>query len=204
LSVAVLSPASARSESADESDLIRRAQAGDREAFGELYRQHHAKVALFLRSQLPKSGSDIEDAAADAFITALTRIDHFSLDESGRFVNWLVGIARHHALHYRRHRATHPEFELPEWGDTSPIDDRVLDPEQVVVDRIEVASLLARLTPPQREAIVLQYAAEVPAEEIARRRGTSFVALRKLTCRARRTLRAEQDTLAGAAPRRAA
>jgi RNA polymerase sigma factor (sigma-70 family) len=192
MSVSLLSPAGARDESADEIELIRRVQTGDTDAFGELYHQNLAKVINFLRSQLPLSPADAEDIAADAFLTALTKIDRFSLDESGRFVNWLIGIARFRALHHRTHRATHPELELLEWSDLRLADDRVIDAEQAVVDRLEVAALLARLSTDQRRALVLQHAFGLASAEVAGRMGMTRRSLWKLTERARNVLREER------------
>src|ERR1051326_7197985 len=100
---------------ADEIELIRRAQAGDNDAKGELFRQHYGKVVNFLRTLLGYRSCDVEDVAAEAFVTALTKLDRFSLDEDGRFVNWLLSIARYTAFHFRRYQATHPTCELPEW-----------------------------------------------------------------------------------------
>ncbi|HXM58485.1 MAG TPA: sigma factor-like helix-turn-helix DNA-binding protein, partial [Candidatus Dormibacteraeota bacterium] len=113
----------------------------------------------------------------------------FSLDEDGRFVNWLLSIARFTALRHRRRLATRRESPLLNWLDLHAIDGPAIDPEQVAIDRIEVGRMLARLSPPLREAVVLQYAADVPGDEIARRWGTSSVAIWKLTERTRRFLR---------------
>jgi RNA polymerase sigma factor (sigma-70 family) len=192
MSVSLLSPAGDRDESADEIELIRHAQTGDTDAFGELYHQNLAKVINFLRSQLPLSPADAEDIAADAFLTALTKIDRFSLDESGRFVNWLIGIARFKALHHRTHRATHPELELLEWSDIRLADDRVIDAEQAVVNRLQVTALLARLSADQRRALVLQHAFGLTSAEVARRMGMTRRSLWKLTERARNILREER------------
>lgn len=180
-------------QAADEIELIRRAQAGDRDAFGELYLLHRAVVIRFLESQLRHCPADAEDVAADAFITALTKIDRFSLDESGRFANWLIGIARFGACHYRRRRATHPELELLDWSEVHPLEDHVIDAEQVVVDRIEVQAMLARLSAAHRRAIVLQYAADRPVDEVALGMGVSQRAVWKLTERARSSLREQFD-----------
>ncbi|HXM55419.1 MAG TPA: sigma-70 family RNA polymerase sigma factor, partial [Candidatus Dormibacteraeota bacterium] len=191
----------------DDSALIRSVQSGDIDAFGELYRRHRAAVLRFLEHRLLRASPDIEDVAADAFVTALCKIDSFSLDRDGLFVNWLIGIARSKALQYHHYWRTHPEVPLRESDLRRLLNDRVIDAEKVVIDRLEVEALLAQITPPQRQAVVLQYAANLPVAEVARRQGTSKVAVWKLTQQARRSLREERwsstPTDSGAARRAA-
>lgn len=83
----------------DDALLVRRAQAGDRDAFGGLYRLHAARVhALCLRLC-----GDPEDAARltqDAFVRAWERLAGFRGDS--RLLTWLHRLAVNVVLDDRR------------------------------------------------------------------------------------------------------
>lgn len=85
-----------------DDDCVRRARAGDQEAWGELYAAHAGRLVTWLRS-LPTgdAASDSEDVAAEAWLTAARRISEFRGDASD-FAGWLFGIARNLAWNQRR------------------------------------------------------------------------------------------------------
>ena len=85
-----------------DDDVVRRARAGDQEAWGQLYAAHAGRLVTWLRS-LPTgdAAADSEDLAAEAWLTAARRISEFSGDASD-FAGWLFGIARHLVWNQRR------------------------------------------------------------------------------------------------------
>jgi RNA polymerase sigma factor (sigma-70 family) len=174
-----------------EAPLIRRAQAGSSDAFGELYGRHEPKVRRYLASRLGSGhGADIDDLVAETFLTAMERISAFQLNRPGEFGNWLIGIARNKLLTWRMRpsRRETATDELPPPRDAyaaSP------SPEEVVCDRLELAEALAKLTPRARRALVLQHAAGLPTAEVALAMGTTKRSVSTLTGLARQTLRGE-------------
>jgi RNA polymerase sigma-70 factor (ECF subfamily) len=85
--------------------LVGAAQAGDREAFGELYRRFVRMVHGILLARLPRV--DVDDAAQDVFVDALKQIG--KLRDRAAFGGWVAQIARRHAIdHFRRARHTEP------------------------------------------------------------------------------------------------
>jgi RNA polymerase sigma-70 factor (ECF subfamily) len=168
-----------------EAELIRRAQAGDREAFGVLYLRHRPSVFRFALSHLHNL-SDAEDIAAETFITALGRLGTFRPDEA-RFVDWLLGVARNKMLLHWDWQKRHPEAELPpEWDPA--LATQMPGPEETACLRLEVARLLSRLTPRARQVMVLQHAAGLSRDEVARTLGMSRSRIRLLTGQARASL----------------
>jgi RNA polymerase sigma-70 factor (ECF subfamily) len=85
-----------------DDDCVRRARAGDQEAWGELYAAHAGRLVTWLRS-LPTGdvASDCEDVAAEAWLTAARRMSEFQGDASD-FAGWLFGIARNLVWNQRR------------------------------------------------------------------------------------------------------
>jgi RNA polymerase sigma factor (sigma-70 family) len=88
---------------AQERDLVARVRAGDRQAFGGLYRAFAAR--LYRVILLPRLGDAraAEDALADTFTTALERLDQYQAREVSIWF-WLARIAVNKAND--RHRAS--------------------------------------------------------------------------------------------------
>src|SRR5213594_4413681 len=96
-----------------ERALVRRAQDGDRDAFGELYRAHLPAVARLVRFRL---GHEDEDAVSDVFLRAWKGLSSYR-DTGVPFAAWLYGIARHVAIDALRRRGRdEPREELPDRG----------------------------------------------------------------------------------------
>jgi RNA polymerase sigma factor (sigma-70 family) len=177
-----------------ETPLIRRAQADDRDALGELYRRHQDQVRRFLASRLRGRPADVEDLLAETFLVAMQRISTFQLDRPGEFGNWLVGIARNMLLRWRqssRHAAAVDE----RWSAIT-VSVEAASPEDAALDRLEVSEALSRLAPRARRALVLQHAVGLPCAEVALALGTTKRSIWALTGRARSELRGQPRTCA--------
>lgn len=89
------------SEAAAAADLalVRRAQAGDVEAFGELVERNRRSV---FRAALAAVGSasDADDVAQEAFVTAFQKLDGFRGESS--FKTWLLAITWRKAIDRRQ------------------------------------------------------------------------------------------------------
>jgi RNA polymerase sigma-70 factor (ECF subfamily) len=81
-----------RIETCDDSELVRAASCGDRDAFAELYRRHLGAVLRCCHRNLGNT-ADAHDAAAETFAIAWQRLGEYRGDR-GRFIDWLCGIAR--------------------------------------------------------------------------------------------------------------
>jgi len=78
-----------------ESELVRRAQAGDRQAFGALYDAYLTPIYDFSLSML-RNRSDAEDVTSETFLKAVERMG--SLKDPSAFKGWLYQIARNSSL----------------------------------------------------------------------------------------------------------
>ena len=89
-------------------EAVRRAQAGDQEAMGELYRQTNQRVyALALR--LTRNPELAMDAVQDTYVSALGNLDQ--LREQAAVLHWLFQIAanRCRKLQRREGRYVQPQ-----------------------------------------------------------------------------------------------
>ncbi|WP_010220002.1 sigma-70 family RNA polymerase sigma factor [Sphingomonas sp. PAMC 26621] len=117
---------------------------GDAVAHGLLLRALVPLLHSFYRRRLSHVG-DVEDLVQDTLIAVHTRRETF--DRERPFTAWLYAIARYRAIdHFRRHRQTVPieevEFLLIAEGF-----------EDAVNARMDVDSLLSKLSPKQARAI---------------------------------------------------
>lgn len=79
--------------------LVRRAQAGDVEAFGDLVERHRRSVFRAAVAALG-SATDADDVAQDAFVTAFQKLNGFRGDSS--FKTWMLSITWRKALDRRQ------------------------------------------------------------------------------------------------------
>ena len=133
-----------------DDDVISRAKAGDPDAWRDLYRDHAGRLLVWLRS-LPSGDSahGPDDIAAEAWLTAASRIQEFSGSEHG-FGGWLFGIARNHAFNARRRTSRRKTWP-------TDVDDTMTPPEQGADAQISHEDYVRRLlaTLPRREAEVV-------------------------------------------------
>ncbi len=135
-------------------ELVRRAQAGDIDAFEELVREHQAAAFGFATAFLgcPEEGAD---AAQDALVKAFQRLAGYR--HEAPFRTWLLKIVRNTCLdrlrsHQRRMQA------LRRLGEMAELQQYRVDPESAVASG-ELAEILhaalGELNPAFREVLVL-------------------------------------------------
>ena len=91
--------------------LAAQAAAGDREAFGALVQRHQAAVRRLTRA-VTGNVHDADDAAQDAFLSALDRLETY--DPSRPFGPWLMRIATNASIDLVRRRAVRRSDALDE------------------------------------------------------------------------------------------
>jgi len=166
-------------QDADSGRLVVRVQAGDREAFSELYLRYFDGIYGYLRTAL-RDPHEAEDAAQDVFMQALRALPRYELrGQPPR--RWLFRIARNQAIDRARRRRTAPE-------DPAVLEARVDgEAEDAFAGVLSDAALVAhiqRLPEAQREVLFLRYAAGFEAQEIAAMTQRSAAAVRQLHHRA--------------------
>ena len=140
----------------EEARLVGAARAGDRDAFGELYRRYARMVHGVLLARVPRT--EVTDLVQDVFLAALRRLD--GLRDPEAFGPWLASIARNRATDY--YRRSVPTTELPE-----DLPGRA-HPEG---DAKAVLAVIRSLPEAYREPLVLRLVEGMTGPEIAQRTG---------------------------------
>ena len=166
--------------------MVRRAQEGDAEAFGQLYDNY---VTLVHRYAYHRVGdrATAEDVTSETFVRALRRID--SLSFQGRDVGaWLVTIARNIIRDHVKSSRYRLEVATADMRDA----DRATDgPEDAVLQHLANKELLAcvqQLGSEQQECIVLRFIHGLSVSETAQIMGKKDGAIKALQHRAVRRL----------------
>jgi RNA polymerase sigma-70 factor (ECF subfamily) len=137
----------------EDADLIRQAARGDVEAFNLLVSRWEKRVYNYLL-RITANREDALDLTQDVFLKAYQNLR--KLDDIGRFAPWLYRIAHNEA--YSMFRKRRPEADVDE-----------IEPEATEMGisvggnpvfpielNLAVESALGRLSPDQREAVVLK------------------------------------------------
>lgn len=152
------------SDGPDE-DWVRRAQAGDRNAFSELVRRHQSGVYRHLLRMLG-SHDDALELTQDAFVKAWQALPQWQPE--ALFRTWLFRIAGNAALDALRRRKL---VEFMPLEDSYDAPGREPDPERQAQATQEVRRLeasLKRLAPEHREVLLLREVEDMSYEEIGR------------------------------------
>jgi RNA polymerase sigma-70 factor, ECF subfamily len=167
-------------------DLVRATQAGDQEAFGQLYDRYHEMVFRYVLFRVGDRQL-AEDLTAETFLRALRRIA--SVSYQGRDIGaWFVTIARNLVLDHVKSSRYRLEQTTSEIADLSP---STSGPEQQVLDGTtheELLRCVAKLNDDQKECIALRFLQGLSVAETARLMGRNEGAVKALQHRAVRRL----------------
>src|SRR3954469_2475396 len=134
-------------------EIVLAAQAGEEEAFGELY--HRVQPGL-LRYLSVLVGRDAEDIASDTWLQVCRDLHTFTGDGDG-FRGWVATIGRHRGLDYLRSRSRRPA-DPAAWETLLAVagrDDPAVQAEESL-STVAALGLIARLPQDQAEAVLLR------------------------------------------------
>ena len=139
------------SEHLQDSELVRRSQAGDTEAFGQLITKYRTRIFAMVCGMVSNE-QDARDLAQEAFLKAWQSIGRFQGRSS--FYTWLYRIAMNLTICSLRRKSSLEEREL---NDDIPSS---LPGPGVHCQRLEIRervnSALAKLSPEHRAVVVLK------------------------------------------------
>jgi len=153
---------------ASDEELVQRVQRGEVEAFAVIFERHQGRLARFLR-HLGVPGAEVDDLLGETFCRALEKIDQFDVHREKRYLSYLYAIARNLATDRVRYlvRVTSLEemgrgWDLSDEKREDAVVDEIYQLEQVAIIR----QAMERLSPSDREILVLAYDRELSSREI--------------------------------------
>ncbi|HSC29892.1 MAG TPA: sigma-70 family RNA polymerase sigma factor [Vicinamibacterales bacterium] len=181
-------------------DLVRRAQDGDTDAFGELIDRHRRAVFRAALAAV-RSPADADDVAQEAFVTAYRKLGSFRGDSS--FKTWLLTIAWNRALDRRKSvlrwlRQTvtpHEDADGTPRGIEHIASGRLSQEERLAGAEFQQAlrRQIAALPRKMRDALLLAGSGEYSYEEIGRMLGCPVGTVKWRVFEARRVLKEKLD-----------
>lgn len=158
---------------AEDRDLVRRAQAGEVEAYEDLVRRHQKRVFAIVGGILRRR-EDVEDVAQQVFLKVYLALGRFDLRSA--FSTWLYKITVNECWdHLRKKRARKLVYEADlsedqarQMGDMPGDAGGPTDLGQRAESRQLVERLLAELPEQERVMLVLKEAEGFSVEEIGR------------------------------------
>ena len=179
-----------------EHELVRRAQEGDKQAIGELYRVHVDVIYRYIWARV-RDDSLAEDLTAQVFLKALEGLPTY--EPSGKpFVAWLYRIAYARIVDHWRKLERRVEVPLEETlPSREPRPEDLLEFES---DWVMAMELLAQLTDDQQDVVILRFIGELSLADVAQTVGKTVGATKALQYRALATLARLLEERRGSAP----
>lgn len=192
-------PSRAPSDGADDLELVRRLQAGDRAAVDDLY-ERFRRPAFSLARRILGDDAMAEDVLQDVFLSVWR--DPWAYERArGSFASWLLAVVHHKAVdavrreesQRRRTALAGDELKLAEPTATRDVDEEAWS--RVVAE--QVRSALGALTQPQREALTLAYYGGYTQREVAAITGAPLGTVKTRMLGGMRRLKEELGRLTG-------
>jgi RNA polymerase sigma-70 factor (ECF subfamily) len=168
--------------------LVLRCQTGDPAAFEELVRRYQPRLRRFLRRMLDDDEHLAEDVLQDVWFDVFRGVG--KLEDLDAFAGWLWRVARNRAYRALRRRAvvaTEAIDEMEVAGDEEPATIDSAEQKQVL------DASLVRLSPEQREVLLLRYIEELSYEQIAAAVGCGLGTVRSRLHYAKAALRSQME-----------
>lgn len=184
------------------------AMAGDKDAFGRLYRTHYPQLKRIVSARMTgHSHGEVDDIVSEVFLKAWKRIGTYQWTGTN-FQAWLTTIAINQVIdHFKSSRVRHVTAStdlLPDDPDPSP------GPEEEAITSLHNARIsevlkqvLPRLTKTQRQCLELRFYQGLDVAETSIRMGIHKNAVKAQQHRATRTIKRllqQQATRTNTAP----
>jgi RNA polymerase sigma-70 factor (ECF subfamily) len=175
-------------------ELVRRVRSNDPLAFDELYQRYSPRVFGYLFQRLNGNVEEAEDLTADVFTRVYEKIDGFQ-PQGAPLSAWVFRIAHNRLIDSVRRRPRQVQVALDDAPELTagPVFGGI--DQQVALEQIKAG--LARLTPEQRQVIVLRFLEGKSLAETAAIVNRNEDAVKKLQARGLASLRRRVECLSG-------
>lgn len=172
---------------------VRRAQAGDGQAFQEIY-ACYARRVLGLCRKILGPGPEVEEAVSEVFLKVHQSMDR--VDTTRPLDPWILSIASNHCLNVLRRRGLEKAHLVPMTRDDESVATPTASPLTMVEDGEQSERLcqaMDALPATTRTVLVLRYQRSLSYQQIADETGLSKQNVAVLLHRARLALRAAME-----------
>jgi RNA polymerase sigma-70 factor (ECF subfamily) len=148
-----------------EKDVVSRAVKGEGEAFAQLYEEHFDRIYRYVYLKVGNQ-AEAEDLTQDVFVKALEAIGSYKW-RNLPFVAWLFRIAHNQVIDYLRKQgkvekvALEDDITLVSGSNPALMAERELEIEGLI-------NKIKKLSPAQREVILLRFGSELSVAEAAK------------------------------------
>ena len=182
-------------ETEADSDIVRRARAGDQRAFSQLMGRHKHWVYRFVRRYVGDA-DEAFDVVQDAFVSAMSNLHRYDTDRP--FDAWLRRIALNKCRDRGRREAVRRAFGLSRKGpeDTEAVADTAAHADQALASSVALKTLhqaIAALPAALKEPLVLTVLEGLSQKEAGVLLGLSAKAVEVRVYRAKRQLADQLD-----------
>ncbi|WP_441251650.1 RNA polymerase sigma factor [Kitasatospora sp. McL0602] len=166
---AAVPPTGRAAVQADElTAAVHAAQAGDEEAFRQLFRAVQPGLLRYLRVLVGGGPEDAEDIASETWLQIARDLSGFDGDGDG-FRGWAATVARNRAMDHLRRVRRRPVADLPfEYLAELTAAEDTAGSALATVSTADSLALIARLPRDQAEAVLLRVVLDLDAESAAK------------------------------------
>jgi RNA polymerase sigma-70 factor (ECF subfamily) len=168
-----------------DSEVVRRIQSGDDNAFDELMRRYKGPVVNFAYRML-SNAEDADDIAQEVFVRVYQNLDTYRPET--KFSTWLFALTRNAAIDRLRWRGRHPAESIESAPELATSSTSAHDAETREVGE-QISAAVAKLPEDQRTALVLAEYHDLSYAEIAGVMHCSEKSVESRLYRAKQTLR---------------
>jgi len=162
----------------ETANLVTNAKNGDRQAYGNLYKQYYARIYRYCRINLYNKAV-AEDVCQDVFIRAWKALPKFSEKKAGTFQAYLFRIARNLIIDLSRKKK---ETSIEE-AENIATDEDIIEDLNRKYEIDSVRNAFAQLKERDRQIIYLRYFEDLSHNEVSKIVGIGEGALRVRTIR---------------------
>jgi RNA polymerase sigma-70 factor (ECF subfamily) len=176
-----------------DDDILVKAIAGDKEAFGILYERYVGRIYTYIYYRTGNM-HDAEDLTARVFYRAIEHIGRYR-QRGVPFSAWLYRIAHNLVANWHRDRQRRQEVSIDE---VLNLQEKLDPPEVTMLNRMDVERMMKviqSLSPERQELIILKFVQELSNAEIGRIMRRSEGAIKSLYHRTLLSLRDDLDFL---------
>ncbi len=164
----------------NERQLVLQAQAGNSEAFGQLYDAYMERIYRFVYFRV-EDQQTAEDITSQVFLKAWSNLDRFSFNRTP-YLAWLYTIAHNAVIdHYRTRKVTAAldDVQLSQQDHAEVVENEI----DLTAEMNTIKEALQTLTDDQQKVLTLKFMEGMSNSEIARHLGKREGAIRALQMR---------------------